>query len=240
MGNKRIRFPDLILHEDEHILLVNKPRGMASLDDKSNENLQHLAKQYHAELQLAHRLDKNTSGILLMAKNPEAYRALAIQFQKRQVRKEYLALVAGLHHFEGHQVDLPLLVSTNKKVMVNKNEGKRAETVVDTEDHYRNFTLLRCQPITGRTHQIRVHLAAVYAPIVGDHLYGGQDLFLSEIKRKYVPSGRKEERPVNHGFLLHAQRLTFIHPGQGASVTYEAPLSNNFATTLKVLDKWDR
>ena len=241
MAKKRITFPDLIVYEDDSILLVNKPEGMASLDDKSEENLHFMARQYDPELQLAHRLDKNTSGILLMARHPEAYRALALQFQNREVKKEYLALANGIHHFEGHQVSLPLLVTTNKKVLISKSDGKRAETTFDTEHAYRHCTLLRCQPITGRMHQIRVHLSAINAPIVGDELYGGTDLYLSNIKRKYNPSGRKfEERPINHGFLLHAQRLTFAHPGSGEKVTFEAPLSKHFATTLKVLDRWDR
>lgn len=241
MGNKRVRFSDIIIHEDDSVLLVNKPEGMASLDDKSEKNLNFMAKQYNPDLQLAHRLDKLTSGILLMAKTPEVYRHLAMQFQNRTVRKEYLALVNGVHHFDDFHVTLPLLVTTNKKVLISKSDGKRAETIFNVEKIYRHCTLLRCQPVTGRMHQIRVHLSASNAPIVGDSLYGGADLMLSEIKRKYVPSGRKdEERPINHGFLLHAQRLSFSHPETEEEVTYEAPLSKNFATSLKVLDKWDQ
>lgn len=237
---KPIRFEQLIIHEDDHILLVNKPREMASLDDKSNQNLQALAQGYLPDLQLAHRLDKQTSGILLMAKHGEAYRSLALQFQHREVNKEYLALATGVHHLEETQVDLPLLVTTNKKVSVHKQEGKAAETYLSTEELFRHYTLLRCRPVTGRMHQIRVHLSAINAPIAGDNLYGGQDILLSEIKRKYNFSSRKEERPLNHSFLLHAQRLTFCHPATQQEMQFEAPLSDNFQTVLKVLRKWDR
>ncbi len=240
MASKRISFRDLIVYEDDTILLVNKPQDMASLDDKSQQNLHFLAKKYDENLQLAHRLDKGTSGLLLMARNPEAYRHLALQFQNREIKKEYLALVGGVHHFEDFQIDLPIYVTTNKKVLISKSEGKSAQTIINVEDRYQHYTLLRCQPITGRMHQIRVHLSAVKASIVGDTLYAGADLMLSDIKRKYVPSGRKEERPINHGFMLHAQRLSFRHPSSEQMVNFEAPLSKSFATTLKVLDKWDR
>ncbi|MEO0469745.1 MAG: RluA family pseudouridine synthase [Bacteroidota bacterium] len=236
-----IHFKDLILHEDDAIVLVNKPGEMASLDDKSNRNLNHLAKQYHPDLSLCHRLDKNTSGILLLAKGADHYRTIAMQFEKRQIRKTYLTLAAGVHHFTDHTIDLPLYVSTKKKVSVNKGEGKKATTIVDTIDNFRNFTLLQCQPISGRMHQIRVHLAAVGCPIVGDELYGGRDILLSEIKRKYKVSGRKmEERPINHGYLLHAQKLSFQHPASGEQMTVEAEIPKNFAVSLKVLEKYDR
>lgn len=236
---KPIRFEDLIVHEDDHLLLVNKPRDMASLADKSHQHLQALAEGYLPSLQLAHRLDKQTSGILLMAKDPDTYRTLALQFQHREVDKQYLALATGVHHFEQLRVELPLLVTTNKKVTVHKQDGKAAETIFHTEERFRHYSLLRCHPITGRMHQIRVHLSAVNAPIAGDLLYGGQDILLSAIKRKYHFSSRKEERPLNHSFLLHAQRLRFRHPATQEPVTFEAPLSNNFATVLKVLRKYD-
>jgi 23S rRNA pseudouridine955/2504/2580 synthase len=237
---KPIRFEDLIVHEDEQLLLVNKPTDMASLDDKSKQNLQTLAQEYLPSLQLAHRLDKHTSGILLMAKDSDTYRSLALQFQHREVTKNYLALATGVHHFEALKVDLPLLITTNKKVSVHKQDGKRAETICQTEESFRHYTLVRCQPITGRMHQIRVHLGAIHAPIAGDSLYGGQDIMLSEIKRKYHFSSRREERPLNHSFLLHAQRLQFRHPASQEMVQFEAPLSDNFDTVLKVLRKWDQ
>lgn len=238
--NKFIEFKDLIIHEDDNILIVNKPSGVSSLDDKSNKNLNHLAKIYNPDIQLCHRLDKMTSGILLMAKGRENYRDIALQFQYRTVKKTYMALVRGVHHFEDQEIDLPLLVTTNKRVMAHKNDGKKAITHVTTEKTFRNYTLVRCHPLTGRMHQIRVHLLSLGCPIVGDELYKGEDIMLSSIKRKYKLSGKKmEERPLNHGYMLHAKSLTFAHPKTKEEMTFESEYPKNFNVVLKMLEKYD-
>lgn len=236
---KFIKFEDLIIYEDEDILLVNKPLYMASLDDKSLRNLNHLSKKYHPELKLCHRLDKMTSGVLLLAKGAENYRHISLQFQHRKVKKIYHTIVSGVQRFNGYEIDIPLVISTNKKVFVNKREGKPSRTLIYAEQQFRNYTLLRCEPITGRMHQIRVHLSAIKCPIIGDKLYGGEDILLSKIKRKYNPSGRKEEQPINHGYLLHARSLKFQHPRTDEELNFSAPYTKNFETVLKVLNKYN-
>ncbi|MDP5168826.1 MAG: RluA family pseudouridine synthase [Bacteroidia bacterium] len=233
-------FQDLILFENDRIIVIDKPSGMASLDDKDGANLQQIARDYDPELRLCHRLDKLTSGTLILAKDAEAYRDMSLQFQYRKVHKYYLALVAGVHHYQDHEIDLSLHVTTNKKVYVSKFDGKPASTIVNTVRAFRSYTLLRCEPVTGRMHQIRVHLSAQGCPIVGDELYGGKDLFLSSIKRKFKPSTTRDERPLNHGFLLHASAVSFQLPESEESITVEAELPKNFAVVMKQLEKNDR
>ncbi len=236
---KKIVFEDLILYEDDYIMAVNKPVGLSSLADKEAKSLQDMGKAYFADLHLCHRIDKMTSGVLLMAKSMEAYRSISIQFQHRKVKKRYQTLVSGVQNFEQYEIDLPLLVSTNKRVHVDMQEGKKALTIINSVEYFRSHTVLECEPVTGRTHQIRVHLAAIRSPIVGDKLYGGEDLFLSQMKRNYKPSGRKEERPINHGFLLHAKGINFHHPHSEDPLALEAPLPKNFQVVLKQLRKYN-
>jgi len=237
--NKFIDFQDLILHEDKDIVLINKPKGVASLDDKSNRNIFQLAKKYDEDLRLCHRLDKNTSGLLLLCRGDENYRHISIQFEKRKVSKTYITLTEGIHQFEQMKVDLPIYVSSNKKVSISHANGKPSQTLFDTEKVFRNYSLLKCYPISGRMHQIRVHLSAISCPIVGDQLYGGEDIYLSNIKKGYKYSMRKEERPVNQGYLLHARKLEFTHPQSGERLHFEAGFTKNFETTLKILEKYN-
>ncbi len=238
---KKIRFADLIIFEDEYLIAVDKPLMLSSLEDKAGPSLIDYARDYWPDIQLCHRLDKSTSGVLLMAKDPETYRTMSLQFQNRTVKKEYLALVEGVHKFDHHEINLPLHVTTNKKVSVNKREGKPANTIITTIETFRSYSVLRCEPVTGRMHQIRVHLSATGIPIVGDILYGGRNLLLSELKRHYkLSTTQEEEQPVNHGFMLHAQRTTFQHPQTGETMTVETPLPKNFQVTLKVLEKFNR
>lgn len=238
--SKHINFEDIIIYEDDDIIVVNKPVNMASLDDKSNINLLHLAKRYNPDLQLCHRLDKMTSGILLLSKKEEHYRHISIQFEKRQITKNYLALVEGTHAFKNHEISYPLLVSTNKKVTVSQRLGKPSNTFITSLRHFKHFTLLQCQPITGRMHQIRVHLASIMIPIIGDELYGGKNIMLSDIKKKYkIGKFTDEETPLNHGYLLHSHSLEFTHPATEEKVKFEAPLNKNFEVVIKILEKYD-
>ena len=139
-------------------------------------------------MRLCHRLDKETSGILLLAKSDEAYREMAIKFEKREVEKRYHAVVNANVNVKDQEILLPLSQTRKGTAVVDRKEGKPSQTIVSTLKNFRHFTLLECKPITGRLHQIRVHLASQNLPIVADTLYQGKMPYLSDIKIKFNES----------------------------------------------------
>ena len=197
-----------------------------------------LAKQYSPDAQICHRLDKETSGALIIAKNPETYRLVSMQFERRKVTKVYHAIINGTHVFENLMIDLPILNVGNKNVTISRQDGKRAETVFNSIRYFKHYTLVDCRPLTGRMHQIRIHLATQRASIAGDDMYGGTPVFLSEIKRNYRLTKGEDEQPIMKRFALHAKAVTFnIAPDK--PMTFEAPYPKDFATLLKLLEKFD-
>ncbi|RZK41967.1 MAG: RluA family pseudouridine synthase [Pedobacter sp.] len=235
-------FKELIIFENDDYIVVNKPPFVASLDERGaagEVNILRLAKAYSSDAQVCHRLDKETSGAIVVAKNPEAYRHLSIQFEKRKVNKVYHAVVDGQFQFNDLFVDLPILNDGNKNVTIDRQDGKRAETYFNTLKHYKHYTLVACKPITGRMHQIRIHLATQRAAIVGDHMYKGKPVYLSSIKKGYRLSKDEEEQPIIKRFALHAKEITFKGLDD-TEIRIEAPYPKDFATLLKLLDKFDR
>lgn len=205
----KLDFNSLIVFEDDDFLVANKPPFISSLEDRNNDvNLQMLAKRYDDSLSACHRLDKETSGCLLFAKNADAYRHASIQFERRTVDKIYHAFVNGIHEFRNLKVELPIL-SLNKGSVVVDFKGKAATTTFNTLEVYKRHSLIECRPETGRMHQIRIHLSKKDAPIINDPLYGGSPLFLSELKKRYKLGRYEEEQPLIKRFALHAAALSF-------------------------------
>lgn len=234
-------FKDLILFENDDYIVVNKPPFVASLDERGGSgevNILRLAKQYSADAQVCHRLDKETSGAIIIAKTPDAYRSVAIQFEKRKINKTYHAVVDGQFTFTELLIDLPILNDGNKSVTIDRKEGKRAETIFNTLKHYRHYTLVECKPITGRMHQIRIHLATQRAAIAGDEMYRGKPVFLSSLKKGYRLTKDEEEQPIMKRFALHARHVVFKGL-DGQDIVIEAPYPKDFATLIKLLDKFD-
>jgi 23S rRNA pseudouridine955/2504/2580 synthase len=234
------KFADLILFENNDLMVVNKPPFISSLDDREGGeiNMLRMAKAYSADAQICHRLDKETSGALIIAKNPEAYRSVSMQFEKRQVKKVYHAVIEGTHVFEDLLIDLPILNTGKGNVSINRQEGKRAETWFKSLKFFKHYTLVECRPVTGRMHQIRIHLATQQAAIACDEMYRAKPVFLSQLKRKYHLGKDQEELPVMKRFALHAYEVTFKILS-GESVTIHAPYPKDFETLLKLLDKFD-
>lgn len=189
-------------------------------------------------MEVCHRLDKETSGALIIAKNPEAYRAISIQFEKRKVKKIYHAVINGIHVFDQLLIDLPILNAGKGNVTINRQDGKRAETWFQSIKYYKHYTLVECKPITGRMHQIRIHLATQKASIAGDLLYKGEPVFLSKLKRKYQLGKDQEELPIMKRFALHAFEVSFKLLND-QEITINAPYPKDFETLLKLLDKFD-
>jgi RluA family pseudouridine synthase len=234
------KFADLILFEDDDVIVVNKPPFISSLDEREGGeiNMLRLAKQYTDDAQICHRLDKETSGALIIAKNPEAYRTVSMQFERRKVKKVYHAVIDGTHVFDELLIDLPILNVGKGNVTISRQEGKRAETWFQSLKYFKHYTLVECRPVTGRMHQIRIHLATQRASIAGDEMYKGQPVFLSKIKRKYILGKDQEELPIMKRFALHAYEVSFKLPS-GEDITVHAPYPKDFETLLKLLDKFD-
>lgn len=231
-------FKDLIVYEDADYILINKPPYVATLDERTADNpysILRMAKGYADDAQVCHRLDKETSGILAISKNPEAYRHLSMQFEHRQVVKNYQAVVGGIHDFDHISVYLPIAQLTNGTVKIDRQKGKEAETIFNSVRAYRMHTLVNCYPITGRMHQIRIHLSCLKAPIVGDPQYGGEPIFLSQIKRKFNLKRETEELPLIQRVALHARSLTFSLLN-GEEITVEAPYPKDFEALIRQLE----
>ncbi len=229
---------DIIIFENENYIIINKPYGIASLHERdiTRLSIQQLAANYLQNTQLCHRLDKETSGALAIAKNPTAYKNLSDQFTARKVNKVYHAFVSGIAEFNDMKCDLPIAPSGKSHVKIDKIEGKPSTTIFKTQTTFSKHTLVVCKPLTGRMHQIRIHLAACKFPIIADTQYGGKDLYLSQIKWKYKLGKEQEEQPLIKRVALHAFQLAFKDIN-GEEILAEAPYPKDLKALHNQLEK---
>jgi RluA family pseudouridine synthase len=236
---------NLIIWSDEALLVVNKPAGLPTLPDGYDPEAPYLAgllKPAYEPLWIVHRLDRDTSGILVLARTPEVHRDLNSQFSERRVTKTYHALVVGLPPWDEKTVRLPLRPDGDRKhrTVVDHRQGKPANTHFRVLGRFGKYTLVEASPKTGRTHQIRVHLAAQGLAIAADGLYGdGKGIFLSEIKPGYRES-RGGESPLLGRLGLHAWSLSFTHPVSGEIQQFEAPYPKDLAGAIRQLRKFGK
>ncbi len=250
-----------VLYEDASCIVINKPPGLAVVPEREavayplmSGLLHHLkcdSPYATGELlrpMIVHRLDKDTSGALVIAKSLDAMRSLTRQFESRTVHKEYLAVVRGIPPQE-FEIDLPITAKGVKggRAIVSERKGRPALTVVCTEEYFRGFALVRATPKTGRMHQVRLHLKATGYPVVADPLYSAgrlaePALYLSQLKAGYRPKPGRRETPLIARQALHAHRLGFEvpqHPdGPVKEVLAEAALPNDMEVVLKMLRKY--
>lgn len=242
-----------ILFSDDHLVAVMKPAGLATIPGRAEADsvLQRLGRQIglpssgttDPRLRLVHRLDKDTSGVLLFARHSAAQRHVSHQFQNNTVVKEYLALVSGQPLQSSGRIEADLAPHpTNKlRMAVVTHGGRRAVTEWQVEARFRSAALLRCFPKTGKTHQIRVHLKHIGHPLLIDSLYNplppGTEpgLFLSRFKKNYKRSGGPE-RPLIDRLTLHAQRLHLEHP-DGSTLDLQAPPPKDFRAAINMLTR---
>jgi 23S rRNA pseudouridine1911/1915/1917 synthase len=236
----------LIIFEDESIILATKPPGLLSIPDRfsaQKPNLVAMLNLQFGKVWVVHRLDRETSGLIVFARNEDAHRSLSLQFEQRQSKKTYLALLDGqLPHPEGTiENRLAENPAHPGKMMVAK-KGKTAITHYRLVENFRQFCLVEARIETGRMHQIRVHFESIGHPLAIDSLYGRREaLLLSTIKQKGFRLGNEqEERPLMSRLTLHAWKLEFEHPASGQLVSFEAPLPRDFDAVLKQLRKWGR
>ena len=222
-----------IVYEDDDVIVINKPQGMVvhpapGHDEHTLVN----ALLYHCPLStingtfrpgIVHRIDKDTSGLLMVAKNDKAHRSLAKQLKDKTNIREYVALVHGRIAEDEGTINAPIgrSLKDRKKQAVVK-DGRNAVTHFEVLKRYRDYTLVKCILETGRTHQIRVHMKYIGHPLVGDPLYG---------PKKTIKG---------NGQFLHAGKLGFVHPTTGKLLIFEAPLPKIFQECLEKLDKTNR
>ena len=234
-----------ILHEDEDLLVLDKPSGLLTVPDrfdKNRPNIMSLLEAACPEQWLAnvHRLDFNTSGVFMVVKRQEAFRELSRQFRERETKKQYIALAHRAPPESPMTIDLP--IGPHPKVRglarIDNSRGQEARSIVEIQERFRGYSLLKVNIVTGRMHQVRVHLQAIGCPLIGDADYGGTTLLLSQIKKSYKPKEDETERPLLDRPALHAEQLTFKHPTTGTPITIVSPLPKDLALALKYLRKF--
>lgn len=212
-----------ILYRDSSLIAVDKPAGLSVLPEGWDKNAPYLVRQLEEQfvkIWVVHRIDKFTSGVMVLALSPEAHRSLNIQFEKHEVEKNYHALLNGAPKWEQKTTRFPLRVNVGHKhrTMVDDRNGVRSQTRFNLLKRCPAGALVEAQPMTGRTHQIRVHAYAMGHPLLGDILYSAPETDLIA-------------RPA-----LHARSLTFTHPITGKRLTFQADYPEDFMNALKRLE----
>ena len=235
-----------ILYEDDDIIVINKPRGVVmypSAGNKTGTLVQNLLAYTHLSALggetrpgVVHRLDKDTSGVMVFAKSDAAYRGLVKMFSAHDLTRKYIAFVWGVPTWGGADITGNIARSSRnrQKMSMVKSGGKPAHTIVNVADVWtkNNISLFRCTLLTGRTHQIRVHLSSHGFPVLCDPLYGREKSHIGSIKDPYLLDFLKN----HNGQMLHAEVLEFVHPITGEKLHFKSRMPDDMMELKEILD----
>jgi 23S rRNA pseudouridine955/2504/2580 synthase/23S rRNA pseudouridine1911/1915/1917 synthase len=235
-----INLSSIILFENKNFVVLNKPAGMLSIPDRtqSEPSLKDMLKEKYGDIFTVHRLDKGTSGVIIFAKDEATHKSLSQVFESRDVEKIYHGLVLGNVSPPSGDIAEPIAEHPAKNgKMIIHTKGKPSLTSYEVLQIFRQFTWMKFQIHTGRTHQIRVHMQHFMHPIVCDDTYGnGEPVYLSKIKRRYNLSKKQDdEQPILARLALHSSSLKFTLPGK--EFLFEAPLPKDLRALLQQLNK---
>lgn len=231
----------MILHETENFIALNKPSGMLSIPDREGKepSLKTMLREKYGNIFTVHRIDRDTSGLILFAKNEAAHKHYSKQFEERQTKKIYTGLVTGSPAQKSGTVEAPIAEhpALNGTMIVHR-KGKESITDYEVLEDFGIYSYMQFRIHTGRTHQIRVHMKEIGHPVVCDPLYGdGKSVLISALKKKYnLSKNELEERPILGRLALHAFQLSFTDI-DGTLVELEAPLHKDMRATLQQLQK---
>lgn len=230
------------IYEDDEIIVINKPSGILTIPDRYNDKLPSIIKILRAQYGdcfVVHRLDKETSGVMIFAKNAESHRNLNLQFDNQEITKIYHAIVQGILDRDELQIDIPLLQNPHGVGVLPSIHGKECLSIVRTLERFRIASLVEVNLVTGRQHQLRAHVAAIGHPLLVDDLYGENSAFLlSSIKRRYNLKKNSEEKPIISRISMHAFSIEFSHPKTAEKMQFIAKYPKDFEATLEVLRKY--
>jgi tRNA pseudouridine32 synthase / 23S rRNA pseudouridine746 synthase len=232
---------DLILWMDEALIVVNKPAGLLSLPDGYKQltpHLQSILEPRYGKLWIVHRLDKDTSGVIVLARSAAVHHQLNDQFAARIVQKTYHALVWGNPDWEERSIAAPLRKNGDRshRTVIDPEHGKPASTAVRVLERFPSASLIQARPHTGYTHQIRAHLAWVGYPLLADPLYRKmhETADLGQPEQKAASAPMETALPMQR-LALHALEITFHHPVTAAEMTFSAPYPDDFSSALRAL-----
>ena len=238
--NKKLH-PEIVF-ENERFVLINKPAGLLSIPDRLGKevSLKTMLQEKYDQVFTVHRLDRDTSGLIVFAKDEETHKLLSQQFEERSTNKIYVGFVLGNLPSSSGQIDAPIAEHPGKKgMMMIHKKGKPSFTEYKVLEDFGAYSWLQFRILTGRTHQIRVHMQSLGHPVACDPLYGdGKPVYISALKKNYKLSRDAEsETPMLNRLALHAWKLEFTD-AEGNQQAFEASLPKDLKALLQQLKKW--